>query len=228
MSNFETFERVAIKNLGGFFMDTNFDKKIFIENFKNSCNKVRIKKFNKGEDVTTYIEKRNQICIVLSGEVDLIRYDFNGDKTIIGHYIEDDIFGEAFYPTNTNNELFAKARKTSEVLFFTYDSLLNKCKRNCDFHKILTSGLSELFLDKIIELNLRIELLTQKNTRAKILSYFENLSKGSLRQTFILPYSYTDLADFLSVDRSAMMRELKLLIEEGFIKKNGNKITILY
>ena len=209
-------------------MDTNFDKKIFIENFKTNCNKVQIKKFNKGETVTTYIEKRSQICIVLSGEVDLIRYDFNGNKTIIGHYIEDDIFGEAFYPTNTNNELFAIARKSSEILFFTYDSLLTKCKRNCDFHKILTSSLSELFLDTIIELNLRIEILTKKNTRAKILSYFENLSKGSLRQTFILPYSYTDLADFLSVDRSAMMRELKLLIDEGFIKKNGNKITLLY
>ena len=63
-------------------MDTNFDKKIFIENFKNNCNRVQTKKFIKGETVTTYIEKRNQICIVLSGEVDLIRYDFNGNKTI--------------------------------------------------------------------------------------------------------------------------------------------------
>ena len=209
-------------------MDTNFDKKIFIENFKNNCSKVQIKKFAKGETVTTYIEKRNQICIVLSGEIDLIRYDFNGDKTIIGHYINDDIFGEVFYPANTNNELFAIARKNSEVLLFTYDSLFSKCRRNCEFHKVLTSSLSELFLDKIVELNLRIEILTKKNTRAKILSYFENLSKGSLRQTFLLPYSYTDLADFLSVDRSAMMRELKLLIDEGFIKKNGNKITLLY
>ena len=228
MSNFVTFERVVFEYLGGIFMDTNFDKKIFIENFKTSCTKSQIKKFNKGETVTTYIEKRNQICIVLSGEIDLIRYDFNGDKTIIGHYIDEDIFGEAFYPANTNNELFAIARKTSEVLFFTYDSLFTKCKKNCEFHKVLTSSLSELFLDKIVELNLRIELLTKKNTRSKILSYFENLSKGSLRQTFILPYSYTDLADFLSVDRSAMMRELKLLIDEGFVKKNGNKITLLY
>lgn len=57
-------------------MDTNFVKKIFIENFKHSCSRVQIKKFVKGETVTTYIEKRNQICIVLSGEVDLIRYDF--------------------------------------------------------------------------------------------------------------------------------------------------------
>ena len=209
-------------------MDTNFDKKIFIENFKNNCNKVQIKKFTKGETVTTYIEKRSQICIVISGEIDLIRYDFNGNKTIIGHFIDNDIFGEVFYPANTNNELFAVAHKNSEVLFYTYDSLSTKCKKSCDFHKELTNGLSQLFLDQIVSLNLRIELLTKKNTRGKILSYFEMLSKGTLRRTFILPYSYTDLADFLSVDRSAMMRELKLLIDEGFIKKNNNKITLLY
>ncbi len=209
-------------------MDTNFDKKNFIKIFKHDCNRVQTKKFIKGETVTTYIEKRNQICIVLSGEVDLIRYDFNGNKTIIGHFVDDDIFGEVFFPANTNNELFAIARKNSEILFFTYDTLFTKCRRNCDFHKTLTSSLSELFLSKIVELNLRIEILTKRNTRSKILSYFEILSKGSLRKTFTLPYSYTDLADFLSVDRSAMMRELKLLIDEGFIKKNGSKITLLY
>lgn len=200
-------------------MDTSLNKKIFIENFKNTCNKVQVKKFVKGETVTTYIEKRNQICIIASGEVDLIRYDFNGNKTIIGHFVDNDIFGEVFYPANTNNELFAVARKNSEILFYNYDALSTKCKRNCEFHKELTNNLSQLFLDKIVELNLRIELLTKRNTRGKILSYFEILSKGTLRRTFTLPYSYTDLADFLSVDRSAMMRELKLLIDEGFIKK---------
>ena len=70
-----------------------------------------------------------------------------------------------FYPANTNNELFASAHKNSEVLFYTYDSLSTKCKRNCDFHKELTNSLGQLFLDKIIELNLRIELLTTKSTR---------------------------------------------------------------
>ena len=209
-------------------MDTKFDKKFFIENFKNNCNKTQTKKFAKGETVTNYIEKRNQICIVLSGEVDLVRYDLNGTKTIIGHFIADDVFGEAFYPANIDNELFAVAKKNTEVLFFTYDTLLTKCKKNCDFHRILISNLSELFLEQIVSLNLRIELLTKRNIRGKILSYFEILSKRGLRKTFSIPFSYTDLADFLSVDRSAMMRELKLLIDEGFIRKNGNKVTLLY
>lgn len=228
MSNFVPFVAHYFDNLEVIFMDTNFDKKNFIKNFINNCNKIQIKKFGKDEIVTTYIEKRNQLCIVLSGEVDLIRYDVNGNKTIISHFVTDDVFGEVFYPANTNNELFAVARKNSEVLFYTYDSLLTKCRRNCDFHKTLTNSLSELFLNNIIELNLRIELLTKRSTRSKILSYFDILSKGSLRKTFTLPYSYTDLADFLSVDRSAMMREFKFLIDDGFIQKNGSKITLLY
>ena len=228
MSNFVPFVAHDFDNLEEIFMDTNFDKKNFIKNFVNNCNKIQIKKFAKDEIVTTYIEKRNQLCIVLSGEVDLIRYDVNGNKTIISHFVTDDVFGEVFYPANTNNELFAIARKNSEILFYTYDSLLTKCRRNCDFHKTLTSSLSELFLNNIVELNLRIELLTKRSTRSKILSYFDILSKGSLRKTFTLPYTYTDLADFLSVDRSAMMREFKLLIDDGFIKKNGGKITLLY
>ena len=49
MSNFVPFMGVVFDNFGGIFMDTNFDKKNFIENFKNSCNRVQIKKFVKGE-----------------------------------------------------------------------------------------------------------------------------------------------------------------------------------
>ena len=209
-------------------MDTNFDKKIFIENFKNLCQKVQIKKFVKGETVTNFMEDRNQLCILLDGKIDLVRYDFNGNKTIIGHYEENDIFGEVFYATNSNNELFAVAKKNSEVLFFPCASLSTKCNRNCDFHKFLSNHLNELFLEQIMKLNLRIELLTKRTIRNKILTYFDILSNHSLKKTFTIPFSYTDLADFLSIDRSAMMRELKLLCDEGLIEKNGNKITLLY
>ena len=40
--------------------------------------------------------------------------------------------------------------------------------------------------------------------------------------------SLTDLADYLSIDRSAMMRELRIMKDEGIIEKSGNRITLLY
>lgn len=206
-------------------MSQNFDMNTFVENFRHNCSRVQVKKFSKGETVTTYIEKRSQICILIDGEADLIRYDLNGNKTIIGHFVKNDAFGEVFYPASTNNELFVLARKNSTVLFFEYNDILEKCKRNCSFHHILYSNLTELFLTKVIDLNMRIELLTQKTIRDKLISYFDMLSLRRVNRSFAIPFSYTDLADYLSVDRSAMMREIKSLIEDGIIKKSGNKIT---
>ena len=82
-------------------------------------------------------------------------------------------------------------------------------------------------MNNTIKLNSRIELLTKKNIRDKLLTYFNILSSRSFSKTFSLPFSLTDLADYLSVDRSAMMRELSHLKNEGFIEKKGNKITLL-
>lgn len=208
-------------------MKKSFEMEQFINNFATYCSKVQIKEFRKGETVTTYIEKRNQLCILISGEADLIRYDFYGQKTIIGHFNEYDTFGEVFYPTNTNNELFVIAKKNCKVLFYIYDHLDNKCRKNCSFHNILVSNLSELLLDKIINLNMRVELLSKRNIRDKLISYFNLLSSQTLNKTITIPFSYTDLADYLGIDRSAMMRDIKTLVDHGIISKNGNKIKLL-
>ena len=47
-------------------------------------------------------------------------------------------------------------------------------------------------------------------------------------KTFILPFSLSVLSDYLSVDRSAMSRELKNLKDEGFINIKQKRITLLY
>lgn len=209
-------------------MNLNFDINSFFETFAHNCKNVQKKSFSKGETITSYIEKRNQFCILLNGEADLVRYDLNGNKTIIEHFSKNDVFGEVFYIVTTNNELSVEAKKRCEVLFFSYDNIHTKCKNNCKFHQTLAENLPEIILHKVTDLNTRIELLTKRTIREKLLSYFSIVSSRNLSKTFTLPFSLTDLADYLSVDRSAMMRELSLLKEEGFIEKIGNKITLLY
>ncbi len=205
---------------------------INIENFVKSldkcCSKVQKKEFHKGDVITSYIAKRHQLCILTSGEADLVRYDLNGNKTIVEHFSNNSIFGEIFYNISTNNELFVESKTHSYVLFLIYDDINVKCKNNCHFHSILSSTLPRLFLDKVIDLNMRIELLSKRSIRDKLLSYFSFISKENMSKSFRIPYSLTDLADYLSIDRSAMMRELKYLIEESIIEKSGNRITLLY
>ena len=209
-------------------MNINFNIDDFINNFENSCSKVQKRTFFKNEVITTYIEKRNQLCILKSGNADLVRYDLNGNKTIVEHFSKNDVFGEVFYMITTNNELLVEAKSKCEVLIYIYDDIHTKCKNNCKFHQTLSENLPELILNKVTTLNMRIELLAKRSIRDKLLGYFSLLSSRNLSKTFTLPFSLTDLADYLSVDRSAMMRELKFLKEEGIVKKSGNKITLLY
>lgn len=205
-----------------------FDIKKFADTIMEHCDKAQVKQFDKNEIITTYIVNRNMLFIVLEGSADLIRYDFNGNQTIVEKFNKYDVFGEIFYRININNELFVKTREKCKILMFNYDMFEKKCKKNCKFHEELLIGLPNLVLTKVSDLNLRIELLSQKTIRDKILSYFRILSENSFSKTFTLPFSLTDLADYLSIDRSAMMRELKSLKEEGFIKKSDkNRFTLL-
>ena len=208
-------------------MKSNFNIQNFCQNLISSCEKMQEKTFEKNEIITTYIVNRNQVCIVLEGSADLMRYDFNGNQMIVERFNQFDVFGEIFYRINTNNELFVIAKEKSKILIFNYDIFEKKCKKNCKFHEQLLVGLPNLVLTKVSDLNLRIELLSKKTIRDKLVSYFKILSEKNFSKSFVLPFSLTDLADYLSVDRSAMMREIKLLKEEGFIKKVGDKITLV-
>lgn len=209
-------------------MNVNFNIDDFIKNFQTNCNKVQKKTFYKNQVITSYIEKRNQFCILVSGNADLVRYDLNGNRAIVEHFSKHDVFGEVFYTVSTNNELLVEAREKCEVLIYIYDDIHSKCKNNCKFHQVLSENLPELILSKVTDLNMRIELLTKRSIRDKLLGYFNLLSNRNLSKSFYLSFSLTDLADYLSVDRSAMMREIKSLKEEGFIDKNKNRITLLY
>lgn len=208
-------------------MRTDFDISNFLEDFSHKCTRVQKRSFSKGELITTYIEKRNQLCIMISGSANLIRYDYNGNKTIIGDFAKNEIFGEVLYPSKTNNELFVEAKEDSVVLSFIYDNIYKKCNMKCKFHEELEHKLPVLIINNAVKLNERIEILSKKSIRDKLLTYFNLISNKNFNKTFTLPFSLTDLADYLCVDRSAMMRELSHLKEEGFIEKKGKKITLL-
>ena len=82
-------------------------------------------------------------------------------------------------------------------------------------------------IEKSKTLSQRVEILSNKTIREKILSYASIVVKQSGSLTFTLPMSLTSFAEYLCVDRSAMMRELKKLSEQGVLKTNKRTITVL-
>lgn len=188
------------------------------------CFEARKLTFKKDRTIVTNIINVKLIGIILSGTANMERYDYNGNRSIIEKLSPNSVFGEVF--SRLGSDISVIATSDCEVLFIEYENIIKKCKKGCLYHNILTNNMLKLLSQKIVELNERVEILSKRSIRDKLLSYFELLASSNPKRSFLLPFTYTDLADYLSVDRSAMMRELKNLKEEGFIQTNGKKITI--
>ena len=188
------------------------------------CFDAKTRTFKKDRTIVTNIINIKMIGIILEGTANVERYDYNGNRSIIEKLEKNSVFGEVF--SRLGSDISVIATSDCEVLFIEYEHLIKRCKKGCIYHSILTNNVLQLLSKKIVDLNKRLEILSKRTIRDKLLSYFELLANNSPKRSFNLPFTYTDLADYLSIDRSAMMREIKNLKEEGFIETNGKKITL--
>lgn len=191
------------------------------------CFEAKTRTYKKDSTIVNYIGNTSMIGIILKGKAELIRYDYLGNRTIIEILKENDIFGEVFSNYNID-ELSIKATEETTILFIDYYHITKRCKKACPYHSKLVENVLNILSNKVVNSNERIEILAKRSTREKLLAYFEITAKQKLSKSFVIPFTYTDLADYLGVDRSAMQRELKNLKDEGFIKTNGKKITLTY
>ena len=190
--------------------------------------KIKPRSYNKRDNITIFIEKREQICLLIQGEVNLIRFDSGGEKIIVDKFLAGQLFGEFFHSVTNNNELIVVANSECSILSFSYYDLLDDNVPKGQAYYEVMGFLLFNFKRKIIAANERIEILTKRSIREKLLSYFEMLCYKKNKKTIVIKSSYSDLADFLIIDRAAMMRELKNLVDEGFIARNKKTITLLY
>lgn len=182
--------------------------------------------YNRNTTILSNLSTSSTIGVIESGSADVIRYNYDGSKTYIETLEEGDIFGS--FTGVIDEGLYIISNEESSVITFTYDKLITPCKKNCPYHLALINNTIQLINAKLSKYNERIEILTKKTIRDKLLSYFNNLVKRQFNKTIILPNSLTNLAEFLAIDRSAMMREIKNLKEEGLIESQGRKIIIKY
>ena len=131
--------------------------------------------YNPNQTIAYSLGNRNIIGIIESGEANLIRFDYNGDRTIVEELKKDDIFSDMFY-TTTNSELTVIATKKCKVTFIEYDELIKKAQTSVNA-MILLNNLVNLITKKLIKRNERIDLLTTRTIRNKLLAYFELQAK---------------------------------------------------
>lgn len=183
--------------------------------------------YNKNVDILSNNYMDDFFAIIDSGSLQLINNDYDGNKTILEEFIKGDVFG-SLITEMTSDEITCITKEKTKITYIEFNQITNDEIIKTDSYILFIKNLIKILSEQVTAKNNRIELLTKKTTRDKILEYLkiESQKKGS--KIFTLPVTYTELANYLSVDRSAMTREIKYLKNEGFIETNGRKITILY
>ena len=184
-------------------------------------------KFNKNEEILPELKNTNIICILLEGSAKIVNINYLGEETLVEELFENSVFG-----TNISNidniEYQIKAIEPCKILIIDYNKLINIDNLSYSYYNIFVFNLLQLLNIKLRENNNRIQVLTKKNIRDKLLAFFENEYRRSRSQNIYLSSNFKNLADYLSINRSAMFRELKSLKDENFIKIDGRRITLLY
>ena len=184
--------------------------------------------FKKNTNIFSTIHNEDIIAIIESGNVQIIENDYNGNRIIIEDLKENDIFG-TMISSITNQGYDVITKEDTDITIIDFNRVINNDITKHDYYNQFLKNLLKIISNKIQEKTERIEILTKKSIRNKLLQYFANESKkNGFSKNVYLPFSFTELADYLAVDRSAMSRELKFLKDEGFITVNGRRITMLY
>lgn len=180
--------------------------------------------FKKNNLIMSSVKQDNIICLLVSGHLQIIKTDYNGNRTIIEDLKENSVFG-SITSSISNNEYDILTKEDSKIIIIDFNEIINYDESNTNYFNQFLKNLLTIMSNKIKKNNDRIEILTNKTIRDKLLAYFKinNISK-----TVHLPFTLTDLADYLAVNRSAMQREIKNLKDEGLIEIKGKKIKLLY
>lgn len=183
--------------------------------------------FNKDAIISKSIIDKKTIGIITKGYVQVIRNNFDGNEIVVEEYQEDDIIASSIsYVESSEYRLISK--EETYIILFDEDTLMNIEDTSKTYYNQFIKNLFLILNEKNKIKNERLQIITKKSIRDKLLEYFHINRKKTGSNNIYLPYNYTALADYLGVNRSALMRELKNLKEERFIETKGHLIKLLY
>lgn len=183
--------------------------------------------YRKGVNILSNVNRDNFIGIVDEGSLQIVFNDYNGNSIIIEDIEKNQIFGNLISSINSD-ECEVITKEKTKIIYIDYDNITSPDVIKTDFYITFVKNLIKLMATQLNNKNERIEILTKRSIRDKLLEYFRILSKKKGSKIFTIPFSFIELANYLSVDRSAMTRELKYLKTEGFIKVDGKRVRLLY
>ena len=192
------------------------------------CLGARLYTYKKGEYILRQGEHLSDITVLVEGNLYIQKEDYWGSRSILGQITVGEMFGEAYITPESGaliNDVVAV--ENSSVIFFDVKRVIMTCSSACRFHAMVVQNLFFAISEKNRKLVQKLDYMSKRSTREKLISYLSEEAKRQNCSNFTIPFNRQQLADFLSVDRSAMSNELCKMRDEGLLKFEKNWFKLL-
>ncbi|MBQ8782673.1 MAG: Crp/Fnr family transcriptional regulator [Clostridia bacterium] len=193
-----------------------------------TCLDARLRTYKKGEYVFKQGENSRDIAVLVEGTLHIQNDDYWGNRSILGQISVGEMFGEAYVAPESGvllNDVVAL--ENNIVIFFDVKRILTTCPSSCRFHSLVVQNMFFIISEKNRKLVQKLRHMSKRSTREKLISYLSEEAKRQNNSFIIIPFNRQQLADFLSVDRSAMSNELCKMRDEGLLEFEKNKFKLL-
>ncbi len=192
------------------------------------CIDAKVIKYKKGTVILHQGDYLEDIAILLEGSLYIQSDDYWGNRSILGHISAGEIFGEA-YALSKGEFLIndVVAIEDCSIIYLNAKKMLSTCASTCYFHTEVIKNMFFIISEKNRKLVQKLSHVTKRTTREKLISYLSEEAKKQNNSTITIPFNRQQLADFLSVDRSAMSNELCKMRDEGLLVFHKNTFKLL-
>lgn len=181
------------------------------------CLSARQSRFRRGQFLLRAGDRVAFAGILLSGEAEVLQEDFWGNRNLLAAIGPGDLFAEAFACAHAVSPVSVLCKTDGSVLYLNVRAVFSPCEKACAQHKALSQNLIRVLAEKNMQLNEKAGFLSQRTTREKLLAYLSAQARRAGSASFRIPFDRQQLADFLSVNRSAMSAELSRMQREGLL-----------
>ena len=191
------------------------------------CLNSRIVEYKKNQFIWIQGDTDIKIGIVLSGQVNIIKEDFAGNRNIITCINAPGLFGESLVCSEiAESPVSVQAVEDTKIMTIEFLMLIKMCISSCAFHTRLIQNMLKIIEKKNFSLNEKIYYLSKKTTKQKIASFL--LSNISNKNDNIVKINFNrkELADYMGVNRSALSRELSKMRDKNIIDFKKNTFNI--
>ena len=192
------------------------------------CISPRVLKLKRGEFVFRAGESIHYVYFILSGRLHIVDEDFLGNSSIVETLRTGVLFGEAYVFSSIQTYLVGvAAAENSVILQMDPKKLFETCSNGCECHEQLVKNAVRICSEKIVRLTAKLGHVMHRTLREKLLSYLTKCAQLEGTNSFDIPYSRQELADYLCADRSAVSHELSRMQRLGLIRYRKNHFKLL-